>query len=989
MATKTDRPRVLIEQWLPIAEIGAECMRERGASSALPPLYFLHVWWARRPLTVSRAAVLASILPAYPTGDDDGVRPWPAKFRKRFQTFNDYKAWFKRLLGIQGDPVAARKLLAWAKTKGKKIANPYDGPRAFSVNPSEEFLETLYDLVEWTWGNRELAFCDPMAGGGSIPFEAIRFGLTVHANELNPVASVVLKATLDYPARFGSSLVTDIRKYGRIWTEKIQNRLRPFYTALPNDAIGACYLWTRTVACPVTGKLVPLSPHWWLRKGANPVAVRLITNQKEKRCCFEIVHGRTACAKIKPDHGTIKRGTGISPWTGEAIDGDYIKAEAQAGRMREQLYAVGIKNDGGFSFRAPAAEDESTYDRALEELARRRRKWEGMDLIPVEPRHEGRADWACKIYGFGHWSDTFLPRQLLAITTAVEALKDLGKELQECVDTDRSQAIYVLLSLAVDIAASFNSSQSRWDGDRGIRNAFERHDFSMKWSFGEFDASRNLFPWTVFQIEDAFGKLAKLAESSRLDLFGDALTLPVNRLRVMNGPAQSLPQIADGSIRVIAVDPPYYDNVMYAECSNFFYVWMKRTLGQVLPELFASELTNEEDEAVMNVARFKEKGRKAKELAMADYENKMMACFREMERVLANDGVLTVMFTHKQVDAWDTLGTALIRAGFRIDGSWPVHTEPEVSLHQAKKNAAASTILLVCRKRDKSSQAVWWDDLKGRVRETARQKAAEFEAQGIRGVDLYISTFGPVLSIISENWPVLTSDTDPKTGDPLPLKPGEALDLARQEVVNLRKQGLLLGRSVEFDPVTDWYLMAWDAFRAQEFPAGEALKLALALGLDLEKDLVKDKRLVKKKSASVVLNLPGVRRKKGMVDEDAETFPHLIDALHTAMMIYDEDGSKACQVFVDRQGLRTDSRVKALVQAMMEAIPTTRDKQDKFIRPEMTTLDALRMLFWDDLPAPKEEEPPKLDAQKVLAGFEEEDAEDEEEEDEESTDEDE
>ncbi len=235
--------------------------------------------------------------------------------------------------------------------------------------------------------------------------------------------------------------------------------------------------------------------------------------------------------------------------------------------------------------------------------------------------------------------------------------------------------------------------------------------------------------------------------------------------------------------------------------------------------------------------------------------------------------------------------------------------------------------MLACRKREKSPDTVWWDDLKGKVRETARQKAAEFEKQGIRGVDLYISTFGPVLSIISENWPVLTSETDPKTGDPLPLKPGEALDLAREEVVNLRKQGLLLGRSVEFDPITDWYLMAWDAFRAQEFPADEARKLALALGLDLERDIIRDKKLVAKKSGTVVLSKPADRRKKNMVDEDAESFPHLIDALHTAMMIYDEEGSKFCQVFVDCKGLRNDSRVKALVQAMMQAIPTTRGKE--------------------------------------------------------------
>src|SRR5262249_20010202 len=160
-------------------------------------------------------------------------------------------------------------------------------------------------------------------------------------------------------------------------------------------------------------------------------------------------------------------------------------------------------------------------------------------------------------------------------------------------------------------------------------------------------------------------------------------------------------------------------------------------------------------------------------------------CFREMNRVLADDGVLTVMFTHKKVEAWDTLGMALIKAGFRIDASWPVNTESDNSLHQAKKNSAASTILLTCRKRPKAGEPVWWDDLKGRVREVARQKAEQFEKEGITGVDLYISTFGPVLAIISENWPVLTSGWDAK-GDPVPLKPGEALDLARQEVISRR-----------------------------------------------------------------------------------------------------------------------------------------------------------------------------------------------------------
>ena len=171
MASRTDRPRVLIEQWLPIDQIGAECMWERGASSALPPLYFLHVWWARRPLTVSRAAIVASLLPAYPVENTDkNVRPWPAKFRKRFPTFDAYKQWFIRLIGIQGNPAASRKIIEWAKTQGLKLTPkiiaqlpkewkeglpndmginiPYGCPRAFMYNPSHEQLETLYDLLD-------------------------------------------------------------------------------------------------------------------------------------------------------------------------------------------------------------------------------------------------------------------------------------------------------------------------------------------------------------------------------------------------------------------------------------------------------------------------------------------------------------------------------------------------------------------------------------------------------------------------------------------------------------------------------------------------------------------------------------------------------------------------------------------------------------------------------------------------------------------------
>jgi hypothetical protein len=465
--------------------------------------------------------------------------------------------------------------------------------------------------------------------------------------------------------------------------------------------------------------------------------------------------------------------------------------------------------------------------------------------------------------------------------------------------------------------------------------------------------------WAIDQIVEAYREIARLAQPAHLPLLERGGPPPVERLRITQGDAASLQHIEPGSVHLVCIDPPYYDNVQYAELSDYFYVWLKRTVGDRYPDWFRAELADKDDEAVANPARFAGFGSKRRELAHRDYERKMAAIFRQCHRVLRPDGVLTVMFTHKQVEAWDTLATALINAGFRIEASWPVHTEFEHSLHQAKKNAAASTILLVCRKREDGGEPVWWEDLRGTVQRVARQRAIACAEQGIGGVDLYISTFGPVLSVISARWPVLTSEVDQQSGRPRPLRPEVALDLARQVVIGLRKEGLLLGRQVQFDPATDWYLMAWDSFKAEEFPADEARKLALVLGLDLEADIVRTRRLVAKKQSTVVLQPPRARRRAGLVDPDAAVFSAWIDAAHTAMLVYEEDGARACEQFLKRTGLLHDGTFTACLQALINAIPRTRVK-GAFVRPEAETLERLRLAFFDDLVAPAEEAPPEL-----------------------------
>jgi putative DNA methylase len=946
---------VLIERWLPLALLGAEQTREKSmGKNTFPATVRLHVWWARRPLLVSRAAILASVLPTW-TPD------WPKHLRERFPDAGSYERWFVRLCGIFGDAVSGRRLILAGRATGQLVPNPYKHPRAFTVQPSDELLRDMGDLLEHAWGKREINVLDPFSGGGSIPFEALRYGFHTHANELNPVASVILEATLGYPFRFGPKLATDVERYGAILTKRVQVRLKPFFTPLELEypgAMGAAYLWARTVRCPYTGKPIPLSPNWWLAKKARSaprtwIAARPIFDTSSLAARFEVLRG-DQIGTFDPTAGTVKAGNGVSPWAhNQPVDGDYIKSEAQAGRLGQQLYAVAVKRRSGFEFRSPRPEDDNAVTAAQEEMARRMPAWRANGLVPTEEIPDGNKTSEPHRYGMRTWASMYTPRQLLALCTYMEELNTVRALVNDEQPPERARAILTYLAIPLDKAADYNSRMVRWHSGRSvIAGTFDRHDFSFKWSHAEFDAANNLFPWVVEQVVEAYRGLALLGKTEQKLVEGAARATPIT---ISRGGASHLQTIADRTVHHICTDPPYEANVMYAECSDFFYVWMKRTVGTLYPEYFTDELTNKDDEAVSNVARFAAMGKKKGKLALEDYERKMAAAFREMHRVLTDDGVLTVMFTHKKVEAWDTLATSLIGAGFAIHSSWPVHTESEHSLHQAKKNAAQSTILLTCRKREPRAEPVWWDDIKGNVRRVAREKAEEFERQGIRGVDLYIATFGPTLAILSENWPVLTSEVDERTGEPKPLRPEVALDLAREEVVALRKQGLLLGRSVTFDPFTDWYLMAWDAFMAQEFPGDEARKLGMALGLNLEKQIIAEKKLVSKKGKTVTLQQPSARRKRGMVDPDQRTFTHWIDAAHTAMLLYTEDGSQACQHFLRETGFQNDSTFKALIQALLQAIPRTKQK-GKFARPEAEVLDAMRLAFFDDLPVPPEEE---------------------------------
>lgn len=962
------RPRLLIEEWLPVTELGIESRRERAAASALPPLNFLHVWWARRPLVASAGVILASLLPPW---SEELVEAFPGE--ERVSSDAHYKTWFFRLCGIWGDPVAARAKYDAAVASGVRVPNPYTYKQAFRNSANAADLDLLHRVLERTW-NALPTVLDPTAGGGSIPLEAVRYGLPSHANDLNQVAAAVLRAGVETTSRLGPGLAEDLERWGSVLTERLTNRLRPFFPSGDGERV-ATYLFARSVNCPRTGKPVPTSPNWWISKAkGDEVAVRLVTARGGSpldQPQFEILRGDDAIAS-NPDAGTMARGAALSPWDGLVVDGDYIKSEAQAGRMGSTLYAVAIRRperqaDGRVrwvrDFRAPTQMDLDAIAAAERELTESLPGWLAGSVVPLEEVPEGN-DSRPHHYGMKHWRHMFSPRQLLVHGTFVEELHRLTAEIHEQEQPDDATSLVGLLGLVQGGALNYNSILCSWNvGRAAMRSVFDRHDFSFKWSYAEFEGAQALYEWSLGQVVEAFERIATMlrpgTESWALagsTFRGDDAQLrhPVPaRATVTRGSGGALTSVDDRSQTLVCIDPPYYDNVMYGELSDFFGVWEQHTVGKAWPDLMPGGTADLKNEAVANPARFKEFGRRKNELATADYEAKMQAIFAECHRVLRDDGVMTVMFTHKRAEAWDTLGTALLEAGFTIETSWPVNTESEQSLHQAKKNSAASTIMLVCRKRDTSTDGgkVYFEDIEADVRQAARDAAVRFEAAGIGGVDLLLSTYGPSLSVLSRVWPVYSSETDDEGRSRL-LRPEEALGAAREEVVRLRKAALV-GHDVAFDGVTDFVLIAWQTFQAEEFPYDEARRLALAIGGG-DVETLAGAKVLDKKAGTVRLLSPRERKRKvyrPVVDGEVAGLP-MVDVLHAVMVEASESSLAAAKALCDRLRLLDDARFVDLVQAMVRALPNTRVK-GKWVRPEAEVLHQFCTAYLPqvDLPA--------------------------------------
>ncbi|MCZ2207612.1 DUF1156 domain-containing protein [Cylindrospermopsis raciborskii] len=941
MRNDTQRTDLFIEKRLPVQTLNEQVYYEHGGN----PFKGLHRWYSRKPLSFSRASVLASLLPGDVSMEE-----------------------FEHILGLQ---------------PGKEV-------KLYKTPPTPELIKKVQRYCLEVWGNATPTVLDAFAGGGSIPFEAVRYGLNVLASDLNPVAVVTMKAAMEYPLKFGPDLQDDIDKWVKWVGDETEKRLTEFFPSLPSETIQN-YLWAHTVVCPKCESVVPLSPNWWLYKRPEKqnlqkwCAVKPIPNPKDKRVDFELIKGtKGKGTTIQTDDGeydpdtitTIARGVGKCLNCGNIIEDDEIKLQAQAQGLGYQLYAVAYKRGkGSLEFRTPQDIDLDGIEKSGNFLKTEIESLQIKELLPDTQVTQGEETDRLFAIGIDNWNKFFNPRQLLTLVTYVEIINEAKNLIyQECQNQKaekstqlqpqaiaelelfyqtKHEAISTYLTLVLDRCVDANCRLSHWQSSRiSAQGASAQHSLNLMWSYPETNGVNDLWYRCAEACASDYQTLCTYLGTTLGTSENYGIEIHDSKsIQIELASADNLTHIADKSVHAIITDPPYYSTIQYAELSDFFYIWQKRTLSDIFPELFHLELTDKEREAVANPSRFRNMGISPETLANQDYEAKMSMAFAEYHRVLRDDGVMTVQFNHKDSGAWDILAKSLMDAGFEITASWAVSTENPQNLHQAQKNAVSSTVLLVCRQRSPHAEQGWWDDVRVELRNTILTKAPEIElsltadsrpapdrVQDRRtrikppGIDLCLSAYGSALSVFTRYSSILDSSG-------VRVEPKAAFEEVRQAIVSYRLERLLAGKDFYgVDSLTQWYILAWDTFEAREFPFDEARQLALAVGGFDVSDLVKKYKLLDSASGFCKLLTPEQRLKKRAfsVVETEFSGVNLVDGIHAIIYIYQiEQKIEFVRRFLKNTELvRKDAFIKTF-ELLLKVIPQIKDESKRIIEEKV------------------------------------------------------
>lgn len=729
----------LIEVALPLEAINYESAREKSIRHGHPST--LHLWWARRPLVAARSVIWASLV------DDPSSHP------DQFPTEADQQTERERLFAI------LERLVKWENSNNEAV-----------------LAEAKAEILKSTNG-KPPALLDPFAGGGSIPLEAQRLGLEAHAHDLNPVAVMINKAMIEIPPRFAgrapvhpnaglidggwkgaAGLAEDVRYYGEGIRERAFERIGHLYPKVRDgqgkDRTVIAWLWTRTVKCPnpACGCEMPLASSFELSKKKGKEAyVQPVIEGNHIR--YEVRQGKGA-----PDAPKIGRGQFRCICCGTPTSRDYIQNEFKAKRNGSQLMAVVAEGDNGRLYLSPDPLQIKSANCPLP------------DWKPEAEMNQNCTDLVSgRGYGIQYWYELFTNRQLTALTT----FSDLVGEAQQQAESDAraafrgaeaadetplaadglgpkayGEAIAVYLAFAVDRLADRNSSFSTWDkGYEKIRNTFARQAIAMAWDFAEgnlFSASSGSFSSMLEWVVKSLGHFPAQATGA-----------------AKQADAQSPKRL---ELKMISTDPPYYDNIGYADLSDFFYVWLRQSLRSIYPDVFRTMLVPKAEELVATPYRFDGD----RDAARKFFESGMTKAFREIYAYACGDIPVTVYYAYKQSESgekgemastgWETMLTAIVQAGFVLTGTWPIRTEMLNRSNAMEANALASSIVLVCRKRSADAAAGTRRDFLNALKRELKPALEKLQSSNLAPVDLAQAAIGPGMAVYSRFAQVLEAD---------------------------------------------------------------------------------------------------------------------------------------------------------------------------------------------------------------------------------------
>jgi adenine-specific DNA methylase len=907
--SETEAPeKVAIEGRLPLTAIDIESQKDMK-SGRHHKLRSLHKWFAARPTPAARVSILASVYP----GEID-----PDKLLRLMQVGPKARK----------SDIAAHVERKFSESRnGSKLDDHYGYPNPNTQSPTAAELESFHDTVAEGWGGELPTVLDPTAGRGIIPFESMRYGFESISNELNPVAYLITKVGLEFVQDVGS-LDPEIYNWrDKIHAEAKENIEKYYPTQEPERQILNSAV-TYLINCDACQGDIPLTTKWWINREYGKDAIKPIYHDGIVDY-NHIKMNEYDSDDFDPSDGPVARGGDTEcPHCGVVHESDRVQEKVRDGDLEYSVYGVSYETPSGdWKFRAGSDVDSKGMEKAAERIE------SDFDLIDflTQPISHGEETERLHKWGMSEWRDIFTPRQLVVHYEYLQAYKKFEEKIREKHEKETAKAILTILSLSSSRAISFSSRLVQWHEARGCAGKiFSDNNFAVKRMFGDNNlaAPRRGYIARSDQIIESYEELTKYNATGR----GITTCLDAGELAE---------QYDEGSVDVAVVDPPYYTSIMYSELSEVFYAIQNEYLGNTYPELYSSKLPEREDEAVANPSRFdevaSETSKSRDELAKSFYEDKMRQIFSQIYELLSQGGVLTVMFTHRDMDAWDTLTTALIDAGFTITSTHPIKTEMGDRIAMQDNASADSSILLVARKRtQKQNQSTsLWEDISKEFYSIAEREAKEILSSQytISKTDTAIAVYGPTLQRFAEEYPVVN-----KKGDK--IRPRKALSEAQKAVTSVLAERFLKTKGIEkLDSLTRWYILAWLIYENDTFPYDEGRQLGVAAGIDI--DDIKRPTKIWRGGKEIELQKPSDRiqdvvllrndsvdnpsTRKYPVDPTDKRFTYTIDAVHSAIHIYERDGPKGAWDWLTQRNLKSNDAFEVAVTALLEVLPEDGD----------------------------------------------------------------